>query len=331
MISSAAKFDVWDADSNGVLDVGADFHFNRFEAAQAGLMKFKGFNGPMGLPADYDWYPQFTSTDDLVTMKLPDGSLMKMFLAMQAADMGTTEALKWLAAIENYPAFSNGVTLGGHGVRPKEEALGAGNGLKGCRSCHATGGMMTNPIPVTRKTVVPMGDMGDVELPQYQWHFYNIHALADLGLTVEDEHKLVLGDLLKQIVAPQSGLQSVAHQLQQLLADAPAEGLFQQAVFVESQHTQCARTVGVLETLQGVQDLGGNAVQSIVLTGPVPDPGQGGVTVCRGTGTALSGGAAGPLGKGDHIVQIQGAGLGVVMAAVHGGSLFDLYCSDRLK
>ena len=140
----------------------------------------------MRLPADYEWYPQFTSTDDLVTMKLPDGSLMKMFLAMQAADMGTTEALKWLAAIENYPAFSNGVTLGGHGVRPKEEALGAGNGLKGCRSCHATGGMMTNPIPVTRKTVVPMGDMGDVELPQYQWHFYNIHALADLGLTVED-------------------------------------------------------------------------------------------------------------------------------------------------
>ncbi|MEJ2309162.1 MAG: hypothetical protein P8Z78_07580 [Gammaproteobacteria bacterium] len=185
MISSDPKFDIWDADSNGVLDVGADFHFNRFEAAQAGLQSFKGFNAPMGLPAGYDWYPPFESTDDLVTMKLPDGSLMKMFLAMQTADMNTTQAEKWLAAIEEYPAFSNGVTLGGHGVRPKEEALGAG-GLSGCRDCHASGGMMTNPIPVTRKTPVEMPGMGTVELPQYQWHFYNIHALANLGLTVED-------------------------------------------------------------------------------------------------------------------------------------------------
>jgi hypothetical protein len=146
----------------------------------------------MGLPDDYDWYPPFESTDDLVTMKLPDGSLMKMFLAMQAEGMGTTEALKWLAAIEEYPAFSNGVTLGGHGVRPKEEALGAG-GLSGCRDCHASGGMMTNPIPVTRKTPVDMPGMGTVELPQYQWHFYNIHELANLGLTVEDED-IVSGD-----------------------------------------------------------------------------------------------------------------------------------------
>jgi hypothetical protein len=192
MISSDPKFDIWDADSNGILDAGVDFHFSRYDAAKAGLMKFKGFNGPMGLPDDYDWYPPFESTDDLVTMKLPDGSLMKMFLAMQAEGMGTTEALKWLAAIEEYPAFSNGVTLGGHGVRPKEEALGAG-GLSGCRDCHASGGMMTNPIPVTRKTPVDMPGMGTVELPQYQWHFYNIHELANLGLTVEDGD-IVSGD-----------------------------------------------------------------------------------------------------------------------------------------
>jgi hypothetical protein len=185
MTSSRFTGTAIDADGNGVLDPGAPFHFSRFEAAKAGLEKFKGFNGPMGLPADYEWYPQFTSTDDLVTMKLPDGSLMKMFLQMQAANLDPADVPAWMAAVENYPAYSNGITLGGHGVRPKEQALGFGE--EGCKACHGDNGMMTYPVPVTRKTPVDMGPMGMLEFPQYRWHFYNVHKLADLGLTVSDE------------------------------------------------------------------------------------------------------------------------------------------------
>jgi hypothetical protein len=32
-----------------------------------------------------------------------------------------------------------------------------------------------------------MGQMGTLEMPQYRWHFYNVHKLADLGLTVSNE------------------------------------------------------------------------------------------------------------------------------------------------
>lgn len=181
-----------DANSDGVLDVGAPFHFSRFEAAKAGLMKFKGFNAPMGLPPSYDWYPQFTSTDDLVTMKLPDGSLMKMFLQMQAANLDPADVPAWMAAVANYPAYSNGVTLGGHGVRPKEQALGYGE--DGCKACHGDNGMMTYPVPVTRKTPVDMGPMGTLEMPLYRWHFYNVHDLLDHGLTVSNEDVMAGND-----------------------------------------------------------------------------------------------------------------------------------------
>ncbi len=120
----------------------------------------------MGMPADYDWYPPFASTDDLVTMKLPDGSLMKMFLQMQASSLPEEQVPAFLVAVENYPAFSNGITLGGHGVRPKEQAIGYGS--DGCKSCHAADGMLTNPVPVTEKVAVDMGPMGMLELPKYR-------------------------------------------------------------------------------------------------------------------------------------------------------------------
>ncbi len=185
LISAEERFKPWDANGDGILDSSVNFHFDRLAAAQAGLNKFKGFNGPMGFPLTYDWYPPFTAPDELVTMKLPDGSLMKMFLQMQARNMAPADATAYLAAVENYPAFSNGVTLGGHGVRPKEQALGYGE--EGCKSCHGSEGRLTKLVPVTEKQAVDMGTMGTLEFPKYRWHFYNIHRLANLGLAVSDE------------------------------------------------------------------------------------------------------------------------------------------------
>jgi len=185
MISSDPKFAAWDQNKDGILDSDVPFNFSRFDASNAGLNSFKGMNAAMGMPAAYDWYPPFATTDDLVTMKLPDGSLMKMFLQMQASSLPAEQVPAFLAAVENYPAFSNGVTLGGHGVRPKEQAIGYGS--EGCKSCHSADGMLTNPVPVTEKVAVDMGPMGVLEFPKYRWHFYNIHSLAKLGLTVEDD------------------------------------------------------------------------------------------------------------------------------------------------
>lgn len=185
MISSEERFKPWDTNGDGILDSDVTFYFNRLAAAQAGLDKFKGFNGPMGFPSTYNWYPPFATPDEVVTMKLPDGSLMKMFLQMQALNMAPEDVSAYMAAVENYPAFSNGVTLGGHGVRPKEQALGFGE--EGCKSCHGSEGRLAQLVPVTEKQVVDMGEMGKLEFPKYRWHFYNIHRLASLGLSVKDE------------------------------------------------------------------------------------------------------------------------------------------------
>ena len=121
----------WDIDQDGHLDVGQDFYFDMLSAANMGLCKFQGFNLPMGMDPYYEWYPSFAQKDDLITMKLPDGSLMKMFLQMQAQQIADEEQRNaFLAAVENYPAFSNGITLGGHGVRPKSQALGSASVIK---------------------------------------------------------------------------------------------------------------------------------------------------------------------------------------------------------
>jgi hypothetical protein len=101
---------------------------------------------------------------------------------MQAAALPAEQQAPFLEAVSNYPAYSN-VTLGGHGVRPKTEALGA----KGCLECHGQDGALATPIPVGRKQVVDMGPMGTFEMPLYQWKYYNLHELVDLGLTTTSE------------------------------------------------------------------------------------------------------------------------------------------------
>ena len=195
MISSRENYVELDSDADGILDADTDFFFDLFNASNSGLMKFMGFNGPMGMPADYQWYPFFEAPSEIVTMKLPDGSLMKMFMQMQAAQLPEEAVAAYLAAVENYPAFSNGVTLGGHGVKPKEEALGAGK--QGCFNCHGSDGVMTQPVPVTEKVPLDMGDMGTLEFPKYQWRYYNIHALVNLGLLTENEEVVSLPEIIE--------------------------------------------------------------------------------------------------------------------------------------
>jgi hypothetical protein len=174
-----------DLDGDGKLDPDAEARFDMFAAANAGIASFRGFNLAMGLPADYDWYPPFNRPAEVVTMKVPDGSLMKMFLGMQAGALPEEQRADYLAAIEHYPAFSNGVTLGGHGVRPKAQALGAGRG--GCSDCHSRNGMLANPVPVTRKVATDLGPLGTVDLPMYQWRYYNVPALTRRGVRAPSE------------------------------------------------------------------------------------------------------------------------------------------------
>jgi len=172
----------FDTDGNGLIDPGADFFFDMFEAANSGLRQFMGFNGPMGFPADYEWYPAFGSVKDVISMKLPDGSLIKMFLQMQAAGLPTEQQGPFLDAVANYPSFSN-ITLGGHGVAPKDRALGA----KSCSDCHGSDGALATLQPVGRKVPVDMGPMGTLEMPVYQWRYYQVQNLVGLGLSATCE------------------------------------------------------------------------------------------------------------------------------------------------
>ncbi len=171
----------YDRDHDGLVDAGADLDADMFAAANAGLRQFQGFNGPMGFAADYEWYPPFEDVSETISMKLPDGSLIKMFMAMKGSQIqDPDQRAAFMAAIDNYPAFSQ-VTLGGHAVRPKEQAIGD------CGSCHSAGGLMSHTVPVTRKVPVDMGPMGTIEFPLYQWKFYNVKALVNLGLSTTSE------------------------------------------------------------------------------------------------------------------------------------------------
>ena len=180
----------WDADKDGYVDADVAFYYDMFAAANAGLRKFMGFNAPMGLDAAYEWYPAFDDEHELITMKVPDCTLIKMFLGRQGASLPAEQQAAFFAAIANYPAFSNGVTLGGHGVRPKEEALGADFS---CASCHAAGGVMDTPVPVTNTELRDVPGMGSLEFPVYRWKYYNFRGLTTLGLSVNDED-LAAGD-----------------------------------------------------------------------------------------------------------------------------------------
>ncbi len=198
LVSSALAGSSADADGNGVIDAGSSYLFDMKNAVNAGLMEFGGFNQPMFLPSDYSWYPSFDDVSNVATMKLPDGKFMKLFLAMQLqmqlAEQGLSpEQMQPIIAqlIGNYPAFSNGVTLGGHGVTPEphQYALGAGGREGGCQQCHIAGGVLESRVPVSKEKYVVVDGFGTdpLPLPVYKWKYYKVHALIDLGLTTSSE------------------------------------------------------------------------------------------------------------------------------------------------
>jgi hypothetical protein len=198
LVSSALAGTPADADSNGIIDKTAPFTFDMFAAVNAGLNQFKGFNVPMFLPADYRWYPEFGAVSNVATMKLPDGSDMKLFLTMQLMAQGIYSQEEIQQLVGSYPAFSNGVTLGGHGVapNPEENALGAtasGTGT-GCLDCHGAGGILDNPVPVTEKVVVDILPLStdpeqpfQAEMPVWRWTYYNVGKIIRLGLRTSNE------------------------------------------------------------------------------------------------------------------------------------------------
>jgi hypothetical protein len=199
LVSTALAGELEDQDGNGVLDEDVPFLFDMLAAVNTGLEEFKGFNTPMFLPPDYDWYPEFGSVKDVATMKLPDGSFIKLFLSMgiQQQLMEQLPQDQWdqipgiiQGLVGNYPAFSNGVTLGGHGVTPdpKTGALG-GPGRGGCAECHGEDGVLTTQVPVTQKELVDVPfppPMDKAEMPVWRWVYYNVKELLNLGLKTEN-------------------------------------------------------------------------------------------------------------------------------------------------
>ena len=190
LVSSALAGTEADANSDGIVDNTAPFNFSMYAAVNVGLDQFKGFNVPMQLPADYEWYPKFTDVSNVATMKLPDGSFMKLFLTMQLMQQGASmEQIQQL--VGSYPSFSNGVTLGGHGVvpNPAVNALGGKDPeqIAGCPDCHSPGGALDNPVPVTDKVLVDVGALGKAEMPVWRWVYYRVKKIAALGLKTTDE------------------------------------------------------------------------------------------------------------------------------------------------
>ncbi len=196
LVSSAFAGTEADADGDGIIDRTAPFQFDMYGAVNAGLDQFKGFNVPMYLPTDYEWYPKFGNWSNVATMKLPDGSFMKLFLTMQLMQQYPDPEMQGLIQqwVGNYPAFSNGVTLGGHGVapNPEENALGAsvGGTDTGCFDCHGAGGILDNPVPVTDKVLVDVPfpfPMNMAEMPVWRWVYYKARGIVKLGLRTADE------------------------------------------------------------------------------------------------------------------------------------------------
>ncbi len=146
------------------------------------MMVQMGFQAPAGMTIDmmkgmYGKYDAATNpygfTDDqLVVMAAPPGSEMQLML-QQMKDAGLADISDTL--IQNYPAWSNGVTLGGHGVRRAEALF--------CADCHTTeaGANVFDQL-------VEVPSYGANGMPLMQWVFYDkaLIDLAEAGQIVED-------------------------------------------------------------------------------------------------------------------------------------------------
>ncbi len=198
MVSSELAGELEDYDGNGIVDPDVPVLFDMLSAVNQGLEEFKGFNTPMFLPADYSWYPPMSNVSNVATMKLPDGSFMKLFLTMgiqqQLMEQGVPlEQIPQIIdqLVGNYPAFSNGVTLGGHGISPDpgDNALG-GPMRTGCDQCHSPSGIFASSVPVTEKKLVDVPfppPMNKAEMPVWRWVYYNVQNLITLGVVTNSE------------------------------------------------------------------------------------------------------------------------------------------------
>ncbi len=137
------------------------------------MMLQMGFDpGAFGMTAEQmkGMYANLTE-DQLVVMAAPPGSEMQAMLQQ----MGYAN---W----SNYPAYSNGVTLGGHGVQ-KESALF-------CADCHEPGGVFDQPVEVPT--------YGTNGMPLFHWEFFSRELLAkaeagEVVANVEDAGYLLKG------------------------------------------------------------------------------------------------------------------------------------------
>lgn len=180
--TSDSKIQLWDADYRplAVKDMR--------KAVEVGMTRLidmmvqMGFQPPAGVTIDmmkgmYGKHDPATNpygfTDDqLVVMAAPPGSEMQLML-QQMKDAGLADISDTL--IQNYPAWSNGVTLGGHGVR-RDQALF-------CADCHTTeaGANVFDQM-------VEVPSYGANGRPLMQWMFYSkqLIDLAEAGQVVAD-------------------------------------------------------------------------------------------------------------------------------------------------
>lgn len=161
-LADAGKITTWDAasrplevkDMNKAVEVGMSRLLD--------MMMMMGFDPTAYGMTAAEMKAMYALTDDqLVVMAAPPGSEMHPMLKQ----MGYAN---WA----NYPAYTNGITLGGHGIR-RDEALF-------CGDCHNPGGVFEQLVEVPK--------YGPNGMPQLHWEFYSseLLALAEAGTPVDD-------------------------------------------------------------------------------------------------------------------------------------------------
>ena len=175
---------------DGIIDAGQDFLFDMFGAANAGLQQFVGFNGPMGFPADYEWYPPFEDVSDVISMKLPDGSLMKMFLQMQAATAAAGAAAARSSTRSRTTRRSRRSPWAATAWcrRRRRSAPAAASTATVPRRRRSAA-----PMPVGQKVPVDMGPMGTLEMPVYQLEVLQRAASSSTSVSTTTCEEIVAG------------------------------------------------------------------------------------------------------------------------------------------
>jgi hypothetical protein len=181
-LADAGKIEQWDAEYRPLAVKDMRMAVQVGMSRLLDMMVQMGFTAPEGMSVDImkamygkydaDTNPYGITEDQLVVMAAPPGSEMQMML-QQMKDAGLTDISDTL--IQNYPAWSNGVTLGGHGVRGDEALL--------CTDCHSE---EEGANVFDQKVEVPA--YGDNGMPLMQWAFYSAELLdeAEAGRIVED-------------------------------------------------------------------------------------------------------------------------------------------------